>query len=95
MNNRLRSSTRKTTELQSKHIKKFKFRGSESDDGAIIFSQGFYSNKKTRSVNNQTTKNNISPGSRKRKMASSSESTKPFSKVGKFLYPLKNRIDFL
>ena len=84
MNNRLRSSTRKRTELQSKHIKKFKFRGSESDDGSLIFSQEFYPNKKT-SVNNQTTTNNISPGTRKRKMASFSESTKPFSKVGKFV----------
>ena len=85
MYNRLRSSTRKKTELQSKHIKKFKFRGSETDGAGVIFSQVYYS--KRSSVNSRTTSDKtLSSGIRKRKMACSSiDSTKPLNKVSKFI----------
>lgn len=67
MYNRLRSSIRDKTGLQAKHIKKFKFRGSETTEGAAVILS-----KKI--VNKQITNENSS-GTRKRKMTSANEST--------------------
>ena len=65
MYNRLRSSIRKNPELQAKHIKKFKFRGCESN-GGVLFSEGCA----TENVNNCFEINNSSTENhRKRKMA--------------------------
>jgi len=65
MYNRLRSSVRKNSELQAKHIKKFKFRGCESN-GGVLFSEGCRSDN----VNNCVEISNLSiENHRKRKMA--------------------------
>ncbi|XP_066911286.1 rhotekin-2-like isoform X1 [Clytia hemisphaerica] len=82
MNNRLRSSFRKTNELQTKHIKKFKFRGTESN-GGVLFSEGFTRRNVNNSADNKFLSSKRQSSNRKRKMVSRVDYSRSSSKAPK------------